>query len=407
VRLIICRFLCAAATVALGVTASAADWPNFRGPNHNGISSETGWNSIWPAEGPKPLWKASVGAGFSSIAIAKGRAYTVGNRAEIDTVYCFDAETGSNVWKFSYPAALEPNMHEGGPSATPTVDGGRVYAVSKQGILFCLDAEKGALLWSTNAAGVAGAGTPTWGFAGSVLALDNLLILDMGGSGAALDKSTGRLVWSSAQEAGGYSTPMPCSIDGVPTVAIGSARAVFGLEPKSGRVRWSFPWKTQADLNVADPIFSGNDVFVSSDFNHGSAVFQIHGTNGTTVWENANMRNHIATSILLDGYVYGVDGQVNTRGGPTLKCLDFATGAEKWNFQGLGGGALIVADHKIIMLSDSGELVVAEASPNGFTPISRAQVLGGKCWTAPTLANSRIYCRNAKGDLICLDIAGL
>ena len=237
-----------------------------------------------------------------------------------------------------------------------------------------------------------------------VLVQDNLLILDMGGSGAALDKSNGHVVWSSAKEAGGYATPLPCSMNGVPTVVIGSARTVFGVEPKTGRVLWSFPWITQSDLNITDPVVSGNEVFVSADFEHGSAVVRIAGTNGTPVWASPKLRNHIATSVLTGGYVYGVDGQVNTAGAATLKCLDFATGTEKWNFPGLGGGALIVADHKIIMLSDRGELVVAEASPEGFNPISRAQVLGGKCWTAPTLANGRIYCRNATGDLICLDV---
>jgi outer membrane protein assembly factor BamB len=405
-RVIIYLVMGAAAAVLFGVAASAADWPNFRGPNHNGISSETGWTAQWPVEGPRQLWKASVGTGFSSIAVAQGRAYTVGNRADIDTIYCFDAETGSNVWQYSYPAALDPKMHEGGPSATPTVDGGRVYAVSKQGLVFCFDAAQGALQWSNNVAAKVGAGTPMWGFAGSVLVQDNLLILDMGGGGAAVDKSTGQVVWSSAKEAGGYATPLPCSVNGVPTVVIGSARTVFGLEAKSGQVLWSFPWKTQSDLNVTDPVVAGNDVFVSADFEHGSAVFRINGTNSTTVWENSKLRNHIATSILLDGYVYGVDGQVNNAGAATLKCLDFATGAEKWNFKGLGGGELIVAGHKIIMLGDGGELVVAEASPEGFNPISRAQVLGGKCWTAPTLANGRIYARNAKGDVICLDVKG-
>ncbi len=207
--MVIPLFLWPAAAVVCAVTASGADWPNFRGPNHDGISSETGWIAKWPAEGPKQLWKASVGTGFASIAVAGGRAYVMGNLAETDTVYCFDAETGKPVWKYSYPAALDPKMHEGGPGATPTVDGGRVYTASKQGLVFCLDAAKGQLIWSNNAASLVGAGVPNWGFAASVLVQDNLLILDMGGSGAALDKSNGQVVWSSAKEAGGYATPLP------------------------------------------------------------------------------------------------------------------------------------------------------------------------------------------------------
>jgi outer membrane protein assembly factor BamB len=394
-----------AALLYFTTRADAADWPNWRGPNHNGISSETGWLAQWPVDGPKQLWKAAVGTGFSSITVAQGRAYTVGNRSDTDTVYCFDAETGSNVWKYSYACALNPNMYEGGPSASPTIDSGRVYAVSKLGNLYCLDAETGRLIWTKNVASLAGAGSPMWGFAGSALVQDNLLILDIGGQGMALDKVSGAMVWSSA-ETGGYSTPVPCSFNGAPALVVISRQAVFGLETKSGKQLWSFPWKTEYDLNIADALVSGNDIFVSAGYDHGACVVRVSGATASPLWESRSLRNHISSSVLVDGYIYGVDGQVNNAGDATLKCLEFATGREKWDYKGLGGGALIVADHKIIMLSDKGELVVGEASPAGFTPISRAQVLGGKCWTAPTLANARLYCRNAKGDLLCLDIKG-
>jgi outer membrane protein assembly factor BamB len=390
--------------LGLSAQAPAADWPNWRGPDHNGISTETGWTAQWAADGPKQLWKTSVGTGFSSITVANGRAYTVGNRNDTDTIYCFDAETGSNLWKHSYACAADPNMYEGGPSATPTVDGDRVYSVSKKGTVFCLGAADGKMVWSKNVADEVGAAAPGWGFAGSALVRDNLLILDIGGRGAAVDKNTGKVVWASDKEVGGYSTPVPCSFNGAPAVIIVSKDTVFGVETKSGRRLWSFPWKTEYDLNIADAIVSGNDVFVSSGYDHGASVHRVNGVTVRPVWENSNLRNHIDSSVLVGGYLYGVDGAVNDSGAATLKCLDFATGNEKWNFPGLGGGALMVADHKIITLSDKGELVVAEASPQGFNPISRVQVLGGKCWTVPTLANGRIYCRNAKGDLLCLDV---
>jgi outer membrane protein assembly factor BamB len=394
------------AWILLSLPAAAADWPNWRGPDHNGVSPETGWISKWPADGPRQLWKASVGTGFSSIAVAKGRACTVGNRQDVDTVYCFDAETGSNLWKYSYACPADPNLYEGGPSATPALDGDRVYAVSKKGGLYCLDAEKGAVVWSKNVAGEAGAALPMWECAGSALVRGNLIILDIGAAGVALDKNTGQVVWSSGKESGGYSTPVPASFDGTPAVVIVSWQTVFGVEIKSGRQLWSLPWKTQFNLNIADAIVSGDDVFVSSGYDRGASVVRVKGATVKVVWENRNLRNHISSSVLVGGYLYGVDGGVNDSGVATLKCLDFATGNERWDYKGLGGGALMVADHKIIMLSDKGELVVADATPEGFNPISRAQILGGKCWTVPTLANGRIYCRNAKGDLVCLDVKG-
>ena len=261
----------ALAAALLCGSARAADWPNWRGPNHNGVSTETGWISQWPADGPKPLWKASVGTGFSSITVANGRAYTVGNRQESDTVWCFDAATGSNLWQYTYPSPLAANLYEGGPSASPTLDEGRVYIFSKSGLLYCLDAEKGGVIWETNAAAALGAEAPKWGFASSVLVQGNLLILDIGSNGAALDKNTRRVIWSSGKGPCGYSTPAPCVFEGRPAVVIVCAQDVFGVDARSGRQLWSRPWKTLYDLNIADPIVAGADVFVSSAYDHGAA----------------------------------------------------------------------------------------------------------------------------------------
>jgi outer membrane protein assembly factor BamB len=277
--------------------------------------------------------------------------------------------------------------------------------LSKKGGLYCLDAAKGGLIWFANVPVAISATPPMWGFASSVLVQDNLLIIGVGSHGAAVDKTNGAIVWSTGRDACGYSSPVPCDFHGIPAFVIVSAQAIFGVDVKSGRQLWTRPWKTQYDLNIADPIVSGVDVFVSAGYDHGASVFPA-GTTTQPLWANLNLRNHVNSSVLVGGCLYGVDGNVNNLGDGSLKCLDFATGAEKWSYKGLGGGALMAADGKLIMLNDRGELVVAEASPEGFHPISRAQVLGAKCWTVPTLANGRIYCRNAKGDLVCLDVAG-
>jgi len=390
-------------------TAHAGDWPNFRGPNHNGISSEAGWLVKWPEEGPKPLWKASLGVGYASITVAQGRAYASGNNGATATLYCFDAETGSNLWKFSYANDLYSVYNGpkglGGTSGSATIDGNRVYLMSGDGCLYALQTRSGAVVWSNNLAGDLGAAKPKWGFATSALVQDNLLVLDVGGFGTAVDKASGKVVWNSDKAVAGYSTPVPCSFNGTPAVAILSADTAYGVETKSGKQIWSFPFKTQDQLNIADVVVSNNDFFVSAAYNQGGVMARFDGTNTTQVWVNRSFANHINASVLVAGYLYGVAGSVNF-GSVTLRCLEFATGAQKWSFPGLGGGGFIVADHKIIMLSDKGELVVGEVSPESFVPISRAQVIGASCWTAPTLANGRIYCRNNKGDLVCLDVKG-
>jgi outer membrane protein assembly factor BamB len=390
-------------------TAHAADWPNFRGPNHNGISSETGWLVKWPDEGPKQLWKASLGVGYASITVAQGRAYASGNNDATATLYCFDAETGSNLWKFSYASDLYSVYNGpkglGGTSGSATIDGNRVYLMSGDGCLYALETQSGAVAWSNNLVAELGVAKPKWGFTTSALVQDNLLVLDVGGFGTAVDKASGKVAWTSDKAVAGYSTPVPCSFNGTPAVAILSADTAYGVETKSGKQIWSFPFKTQDHLNVADVIVSNNDFFVSAAYNHGGAMARFDGTNTAQVWANRGFANHVSSSVLVDGCLFGVAGSING-GAATLRCVEFATGVQKWIFPGVGVGGIMVADHKIILLSDKGELVAGEVSPESFTPISRAQVIGASCWCAPTLANGRIYCRNNKGDLVCLDVKG-
>ncbi len=385
--------------------ARAEDWFRWRGPDLNGISRETGWLAKWPDEGPKRLWKASVGTGFSSVSVSRGHLYTMGNDGkDTDTVYCFDAVTGAQLWKHPYLCLLDPKFYEGGTSATPTVDGDHVYTLSRKGDLFCFNAADGRVVWSKNVHGDLGNDIPTWGFAGSPLVEGDLLILNVGAAGTALDKNTGKVVWHSDTGASGYATPVPFDSGGERTIAIMASEAIDAVKPSDGALIWSFPWKTLYDVNAADPIISAGKMFISSGYGHGSALLDISGNKPAVLWQNKNFRNHINSSVFWQGYLYGVDDVSNSK--YELKCLAWDTGEVKWSEPKFGKGSLIIADGKIIGLGDKGELMVAEASPKEFKPISRAQVLGGKSWTTPVLSNGRIYCRNAKGDLVCLDVSG-
>jgi outer membrane protein assembly factor BamB len=394
------NFLSILSVAASVLSVRAGDWPNWRGPNHDGVSSETGWSTQWPADGPSQLWKASVGTGFASVSVRGNRVYTIGNQNNTDSVFCLDADTGKVVWKYSYACALNPTMYEGGPSATPTLDANHVFTFSKNGDLFCLTADAGAVVWEKHLIADGKVTAPTWGFAGSPLTVGDLLILDAGPLGMAVNKNSGQVVWSSDGAGAGYSSPVPCTVGGAPAVAILLGAEVAALDVPSGKPLWRQPWKTDYDINAADVVLAAPQLFVSADYGHGSALLRLN--DGATVWQNQVLCNHIQSSVLLDGYIYGVDGNVLV-GSSSLKCLELATGAVKWS-QSPWNGSLIIADKKIIALSDKGELIVASATSTGFSPISRAQVLGGKCWTSPVLANGRIYCRNARGDLACLDV---
>jgi outer membrane protein assembly factor BamB len=207
-RTALVTFVCLV-VAAFSAAAVGGDWPHWRGPNYNGISEETGWLAEWPESGPPVLWKASLGIGFAAVSVADGRAYSLGNTDDIDTLFCFDAETGKELWKYSYPEKLDPSSHDGGPQATPTIEAGRVYTMSKTAKVFCFDAKTGAEIWKKNLMEELGIKRPTWGTASSAVICGDLVVYDLGTAGLALKKADGAVAWQSGEGPGGYSTPVP------------------------------------------------------------------------------------------------------------------------------------------------------------------------------------------------------
>ncbi|MFC1793029.1 PQQ-binding-like beta-propeller repeat protein [Planctomycetota bacterium] len=385
-------------------TAHAADWPNYRGPNYDGISTETDWSASWPESGPKVLWKASLGIGFASMSVSNGKVYAMGNIDDTDYLYCFDAATGKEIWKKSYPCPLYSKMHEGGPCATPTVEGDAVYILSKDGDAIRYKAATGDVVWHKKLNKDLGLKHPTWHFSSSPLLAGDLVIYNAGTYGIALNKTDGSTVWQNGKSASGYTTGVPYTIGGQKAVVMAVCKELVSLNPVTGKVMWKLPWKTSYDINAADAIVSGDTIFISSGYKKGCALVKINGSDVTKVWQNKNMQNMINCSVLWEGHIYGFDGQVG--GGGKLTCLDLATGEKKWSQGGMGTGSLMLADGKLIILGEKGKLVIAEASTEGFNELASAEILTGKCWTVPVLANGRIYARNAAGQLVCVDVSG-
>jgi outer membrane protein assembly factor BamB len=305
------------AVVCLGLAPPAGwaeDWPRWRGPDLNGISKETGWTTQWPVEGPAVLWRAQVGLGYSSVVVSQGRLFTMGNQSDRDTIYCFNAETGKKEWEFSYPCATNPKYYQGGTSSTPTVDGDRVFILSRQGDFFCCKAADGAVLWSRQLTNEFKLQLSDWGFAGSPLVLGDRLILNAGRHGLALNKVDGHLLWKSGPEPSGYATPVPFHAFGRPAVLIFAAKFVAAVELKTGQVAWQFPWETEYDINAADPVIAGDQVFISSGYRKGGALLSVAQGKPTIVWTSQNMHNQLNASVLIDGHLYGISGQ-NGHGG--------------------------------------------------------------------------------------------
>lgn len=392
--------------IALVVSGSvfAADWPNYRGPNHDGTSNETGWRAEL-AEGSAVEWKASLGWGFASMAVRDGHVYATGNVDDRDIVYCLDAATGEERWRQSYPCPRFAKQHEGGPAGTPAVEGDAVYVFSKNGDALRLDAKTGKVVWHKKLREELGLKELTWYFSSSPLIVDGLVILNAGTAGVALNKADGRVVWHNGTDAGGYATPVPYTYGGKKCVALFGASDLFGIEAATGKILWQTEWKTSYDINSADPIVAGDRIFVSSGYNKGCALFELGDGKVTEVYSNRNMRNQCNGSVLWKGYVYGFDGQVGGSGGK-LTCLDLNTGQIKWAQDGLGTGSLLLADGKLVVLGEKGRLAIVEATPDGYNELASAEILEGKCWTSPVLANGRIYARNAAGDLVCVNVGG-
>ncbi|RJP29338.1 MAG: alcohol dehydrogenase [Candidatus Omnitrophota bacterium] len=375
----------------------AEDWHQFHGPQRNRISRESDWQAKWDQEGPPELWRQTIGVGFASISVVGNRAYTMGNQDNQDTVWCFDANTGEEIWKYTYPCERFANMHEGGPCGTPTVDAHAVFTVSKEGRMFCLDVATGTKLWEKNLPEEFGVKIPTWHFSVSPLLENEHVILDVG-SAIALNKITGDVIWKTKDYGASYSSPVAFTLREKRYLAIFPAFGLVILDAQTGAEIGKYEWKTRYEINAATPIVSGNQFFISSGYGSGGSLLEMSEDGQIKeVWHNRMMRNHMNACVLWNNYLYGFDES-------NLKCIDFKTGKDQWSESSLGKGSLMLADGKLIILGERGELVIAEASEKEWKPITRKQVLSGRCWTIPVLSHGKIFCRNAAGDLVCLDV---
>ncbi|MFT4548201.1 MAG: outer membrane protein assembly factor BamB [Verrucomicrobiales bacterium] len=381
--------------------ASASDWP-WRGPNHDGISTETNLKLSWDDE-PEIVWKAKIGEGYSSVVIHGNKLFTMGldNGSKMEFVRCLDAKSGKEIWAHGYKSTFKPKFYDGGTSGTPTVDGDEVYVFGQTGELMSLNASDGKPNWEKNLEEELDFKIGTWGITGAPLVYGDLLILNAGDHGVAVNKATGKVAWSSGEGQNGYATPVLYKEGGSDRVLIFGANGLHSVDPKTGKQSWFHGWKTKYGVNAADPVLIDDKrIFISSGYNEGCAMLELAPGGPKQLWSNKEMRNQLNPSLHLDGYLYGVDG--NTSGKATLNCIDAKTGELKWKGPKVGSGSLISAMGKLIIFTEKCELIIATPSPEAFKPSHRAQILGDKCWTTPSLANGLLYVRNQRGDLACV-----
>ncbi|HLY10028.1 MAG TPA: PQQ-binding-like beta-propeller repeat protein [Planctomycetota bacterium] len=375
----------------------ADDWPRWRGPDGNGVSSEA-----WKPESltrPKMLFHVQVGEGVCSMAIVAGRLYTAGNQGGQDVISCLDAKTGKPLWRHVYRC---PVGNFWGPRATPTVDGGIVFTLSRNGQAFALDAGTGEVRWQTDLIAELGAKNTDYGITGSPLVLTDRVVYNANTRGLALDKNTGKKLWSSPSGFGGFASPVGFDHQGKPAVALFCATELSLVDAGTGQSFASYPWKTSFDANAADPVFFDGKIFITSGWDHGCALLSLSGDKLTSVWQNTEMRSQLATPVYHEGHLYGIDD--NTPNGQ-LRCLDAATGRTKWTKKG-GFGNVVVAEGRILTIDKQGVLVVVAADPAAYKELARLPILGSKArnWIAPVLSDGLLCCRDSEGTLIGLDV---
>jgi outer membrane protein assembly factor BamB len=391
-------------TLNLDAAILPGDWPQWRGPNRDGISNETGLLKSWPATGPKVLWRASSGEGYSGMSVAQGRLYTVYGQSGNETAFCLDANTGKEIWRAVVDKQFD-NDQGGGSRSTPTVDGDLVYVLSARGRLMALNTKDGQKAWEHNLVSEYGGRVPTWGISVSPLVEGNMLLVDVGGKSGhsvmAFNKGTGVVIWKSETDIPGYSAPIAVDVNGVRQILVFTGSALVSLSPAAGKLFWRYPWETRYDVNAATPVFiPGDKVFISSGYGKGGALLQMQPTaksHGARVAKPRHEESFLVVDIVQNN-LYGFDDAF-------LTCLDAATGEPRWQQRGFQKGSLLYADGHFIVLGERGNLALVEATPAGYKEKASFQILEGKCWTMPTLANGKLYARN-QSEMLCVDVTG-
>jgi outer membrane protein assembly factor BamB len=401
---------------ALGVTlasAVAADWPQFLGPTRNGIAAESNLATAWPAEGPKTVWQSDVGQGFSSPVVSKGHLILFQRKDDKEVLDCRDAATGHPVWQFSYPTHYRDDFgFDEGPRATPAIADGKVFAMGAEGAVHCVDSDSGREVWKVDCKKEFGAGKGFFGMACSPLIEGDLLILNVGGTEdagiVALDKSSGKTRWKKTRHEAGYSSPVAATIQGRRTVLSFNRDGLTALNPTDGAVSFEFPWRARmaASVNAATPLVQDDLVFLTASYGTGAALLRVRSNAAEPVWKSEDALScHYATPILLNGFLYGIDGRTDPgmEPRPSLRCVELATGKIRWSQENFGAATLTLAGGQLLILTEQGELVRVAADPKEFKLLGRAQILPLEVRACPALADGLFYARS-KNQLICVSL---
>jgi outer membrane protein assembly factor BamB len=393
-------------TILFFSTLAAAEWTQWRGPSRDGKSAETGLLEMWPAGGPKLLWKVeSLGEGYASYSISGGKLFTQGQKDGKQYVIAIDTKTGKTLWELRHGETYGNNRGNG-PRGTPTIDGERLYALGADGNLICATTG-GQKIWEVNLLAKFGGSNIKWGLSESPLIDGEKRIVNAGGPGAsvvALNKSDGSLIWKSESDEAGYSSAVIAEVGGIKMYVLLTGEAAVGLRADNGKLLWRYSKVSNPTANIATPIVKGDLVFVSTDYGTGCALLKLKPANGgieaEEIYFNRDMRNHYSSSVLVDGRLYGYSSRM-------LTCMKLETGEVMWVDRSVGKGQVLYADGRLYLLSEDGVVGMAEASPDAYKEISRFEISRGNypTWTLPVIVDGVMYLRD-QALLYAYDVRG-
>ena len=406
----------------VALPAMAVDWPQYVGPNFNRSTPER-IQKVFPAGGPKQVWRVPVTDGFSSFTVSDGKAFTLVLRdyqgAPRETLIALDANSGKELWAQPLgPIKLNDGGEQGtpdnkggdGPRSTPSVSGNRVYVMSAKLVLSCFDAAAGTPVWSHDLVKEFAGRNISWQNAASPLIEGDLIFVGGGGEGQSLmafNKVDGKVAWKAHDEKITHATPTAATILGQRQIIFFTQSGLVSVTPESGKLLWKHPFQYKIST-AASPVAAGDMVYCAAGYGVGATAVKItkegSAFKATQLWitsGNKPVANHWSTPVYHNGHLYGMFSFKEYGTGP-MKCVELATGKVKWEQPNFGAGNVILVGETVLALSDKGELVTVETNPNQYKEISRAKVVTGKCWSSPTVANGRIYVRSTK-EAVCLD----
>ncbi|HVS35562.1 MAG TPA: PQQ-binding-like beta-propeller repeat protein [Gemmataceae bacterium] len=403
------RILTALACV-MAAAAAAADWPQFLGPTRNGVSTETGLKATWPKDGPPVVWQKDVGDGFSGPVVVGDRVILFHRVGDEEVVECLSTADGTTKWKKGYPTSYHDAFGKGdGPRATPLIADGRIYTLGAEGILQCLKLEDGDKVWRKDLHKDYQVQPGFFGVATSPLLEGDRLLVNVGGANGAgivaFGKDDGKELWKADDHDASYSSPVAADLAGKRQAVFFTREGLISLDPADGAVRYSKHWRSRMDasVNAASPVVVGDQIFLTACYGTGAVLLRAKPDGLEQVWSNdKSMSCHYGTPIYKDGYLYGFDGRQEE--GARLRCIEMKSGDVKWTEEGFGCGSMILADGKLIILTENGDLVLAKAAPEKYEELARATVLQSRPLRAPiALADGKLYGRDGR-KLVCWNL---